>query len=90
MPIRHQIVGNAKEPRCKGEPPIDVGIKLVQRPVKGAGREIFSILHIADPMKHVGVDPVNVAFVEQTKGRRVAAGLLDERRFGRIVGRRER
>ena len=78
MPVSNQVVRDPKEPGREGQTAIFVGIELPQRPVEGACRQIFSILRIAHSMIDVGIDAIDVALIEDAKGRRILARLLHQ------------
>src|SRR5439155_1105884 len=64
----------------------DIGERLVE----GLGRQVFGVLFVAGAEVDVTVDAVDVAFVQNTEGARVAFGALDQLRvrFGRSQLRR--
>jgi len=72
VPVGHQVVRNAVQPRRKWNAAIYIAVNMVHRPLENTGCEVLCIVQVACPVVYVVEDPIHVALIEPTERLTVA------------------
>src|SRR4030095_8635542 len=67
MPVGNQIMGDAIQPRGKGNAAVCVGFDVIHRPLKDASSQILRIVEVTRPVVYIVEDSVYITLIEQTK-----------------------
>jgi uncharacterized membrane protein YfcA len=74
----NQVTGYPIEPGAKRQPSPLIRRQRRQCLLKGLGRQVFSLVMVADPPVNISVDLINIALVERAERRRISLSRCNE------------